>query len=109
VRLHRLITTRCLKPFADFKPDTLQELIARLKEAEYVPYVTSVGGSGLGILSPYRTNDNSAGPITPPETPNIGEELQADVSLGPLRASFESKTILELGDWAETRGRWLYV
>ncbi|KAF8132163.1 GHMP kinase, partial [Mycena galopus ATCC 62051] len=37
----------------DFEAETLDKLIAELEHETFVPYVTSVGGSGLGILSPY--------------------------------------------------------
>lgn len=71
-----------------------------------------MGGSGLGILSPYPEHRNqrhgeTLGQVTPPETP--------DASLGPgntlytLRPTFESKPVLELSKWAESLGRWLYV
>jgi hypothetical protein len=79
-----------------------------------VPYVTSVGGSGLGILSPYgQHREESAGkrPITPPETPIVSGKTEAldEVPPNPLRASFESQSVPELAQWAEARGRWLYV
>jgi hypothetical protein len=103
-----------IKRGTDFKPDALRDLLSSLTEAQFVPYVTSVGGSGLGILSPYgqyRMDDKGAAPITPPDTPGVfGKSLELEEPLpDPLRASFDSKTVLDLGNWAETRGRWLYV
>ncbi len=54
--------------------------------------MTSVGGSGLGVLSPHDPTNYGDGP---------GSE--------PVRAAFEEKTTAELADWAAKRGRWMYV
>ncbi|KAI0050453.1 cystathionine beta-lyase [Auriscalpium vulgare] len=92
----------------DVEESLLAELMAALEESGFHPYLTSVGGSGLGILSPYAP-DNHLGPITPPETPN-------DVADGPLhvlhesvRVAFEEKGVTELTAWADDKGKWLYV
>ncbi|KAG6854389.1 hypothetical protein C0991_007380 [Blastosporella zonata] len=111
----------------DFKAQDLQNLINQLIREGFQPYLTSVGGSGLGILSPYDylSNRRSDAPLraaqvpgqmTPPETPNLSDVSQSrldvdNVAAGPeaLRPSFEMKSISELPSWAESLGRWLYV
>lgn len=81
-------------------PDvSLQALIADLESDSFQPYVVSVGGSGLGILSPYNP-----GLVTPPENPEAGVQLPSS-----LRAQFEQMEIGKLPEWAEDRGRWMFV
>jgi hypothetical protein len=101
----------------DFKEDTLRALIDDLVEDGFQPYHTSVGGSGLGILSPYAEHRSSlprrsraSGQVTPPETP-AAEFSQAilEENMEPLRPSFENKSVAELSEWAAGLGRWLYV
>jgi hypothetical protein len=77
----------------------LSALIEALTSSGFRPYVTSVGGSGLGVLSPYDPANYavaSSNPENPDQPPS-------------LRATFEGKRIEELAGWAEQRGRWLYV
>lgn len=107
----------------DFKAQDLQDLIKELIRKGFEPYLTSVGGSGLGILSPYRNSRSAARPpaqdlgqVTPPETPVLGEALRPEVrdaeaasELEPLRPSFEASPTSELTAWADGLGRWLYV
>ncbi|EPQ52753.1 cystathionine beta-l [Gloeophyllum trabeum ATCC 11539] len=88
----------------DMREELLQQLISDLLSDNFQPYLTSVGGSGLGILSPYGQD----APFTPPETPNDAND-EAYLSREPLRATFQEKSVLELPEWAESRGRWLYV
>lgn len=77
----------------------LRALMESLTGSGFRPYLTSVGGSGLGILSPYDpanyavSSPNRENPDQPPS----------------LRDAFEGKKIEELAEWAEQRGRWLYV
>lgn len=106
----------------DFKDEDLQSLIDELIRQDYQPYLTSVGGSGLGILSPYaehRTRGSDplpprqdVGQVTPPETPNPeiaeGYEKQAGV-FDPLRPPFETAATTDLPGWTAGLGRWLYV
>ncbi|EMD34086.1 CsMn27 [Gelatoporia subvermispora B] len=99
----------------DFQETVLDTLVAALRNENFQPYLTAVGGSGLGILSPYdhglpARNGQVPGPMTPPETP--AEELAAaDDAQGPasLLTHFENVTLAQLPTWAEERGRWLYV
>ncbi|KAF4613766.1 hypothetical protein D9613_007877 [Agrocybe pediades] len=112
----------------DFKDEQLQDLITTLIREGFQPYLTSVGGSGLGILSPYPEHRNRGsrlrhapegfGQVTPPDTPTpreltpdeIAEGLAKGTSdLDPLRAPFLSSTVAELPGWASELGRWMYV
>jgi len=97
----------------DFKETVLQDLIVALSNDKFDTYLTSVGGSGLGILSPYGQRlQPESGPVTPPETPN-GNAKPVDAGDGappePMRAVFETNAVGDLAGWAEGLGRWLYV
>jgi hypothetical protein len=110
----------------DFKAQDLQDLISELIREGFEPYLTSVGGSGLGILSPYWHHRNrrslalrpeqDLGQMTPPETPIPDESLHPESNkteymseFEPLRPSFERGSSAELTAWADGLGRWLYV
>ena len=118
---------RLTRSSEDFEDERLQDLISVLIRESFQPYLTSVGGSGLGILSPYAEHRNRGsqvhllppggfGQVTPPDTPSElpepeivdGYEKRAN-DLDPLRASFLSSTVAELPEWASGLGRWLYV
>jgi hypothetical protein len=73
----------------------LRALTEGLTSLGFRPYLTSVGGSGLGVLSPY-------------DPANYGV-VSSKVHQPSLREAFEAKGIEELTAWAEQRGRWLYV
>lgn len=81
------------------KETVLHALVEALTSSGFRPYLTSVGGSGLGVLSPYDpanyavASSNAENADQPPS----------------LREAFEGKNIEELAEWAEQRGRWLYV
>ncbi|EJD49638.1 cystathionine beta-l [Auricularia subglabra TFB-10046 SS5] len=77
-----------------FAEEALKQLLAALQSEGFEPYVTAVGGSGLGVLSPYYE-----GNYTPPDSEHTGE----------LRKLFETTAQGELADWAAARGRWLFV
>ncbi|KAG2063938.1 cystathionine beta-lyase, partial [Suillus decipiens] len=88
----------------DLSESSLRELMTVLSNDGFIPYLTSVGGSGLGILSPY----NQPRPLaTPPETPHKGEASTGDVEL--LCDTFAGKTTADLSAWADSLGRWLFV
>lgn len=115
----------------DFKSEDLQRLVEDLIRENYEPYISSVGGSGLGILSPYpehrnrevisasgsqtRTHVQTDGQVTPPETPAPDRQAQLwDGSVGDkeaetLCAPFKTTSIDHLSEWASGLGRWLYV
>jgi hypothetical protein len=81
------------------KESVLRALIEALTGSGFQPYLTSVGGSGLGVLSPYDPANYAVASSTP-------ENSDQPPS---LREAFEGKRIEELAGWAEQRGRWLYV
>lgn len=96
--------------FADFSANQLQSLISELATNDFDAYLAAVGGSGLGILSPYNHGTLSAmnpgaytGPITPPETPEEGLEGKT------LREQFTAVGTEKFAQWADGRGRWLFV
>nr|VWO95875.1 Mannose-6-phosphate isomerase (EC (Phosphohexomutase) (Phosphomannose isomerase) (PMI) [Ganoderma boninense] len=98
----------------DFQDEKLQALISALFTDGYQPYITAVGGSGLGILSPYddivADPDADSPPLSPPATPDPNREDSLDVTPQPsIRNGFETITTLELPQWASDRGKWLYV
>jgi len=107
----------------DFKAQDLQDLISELIREGFEPYLTSVGGSGLGILSPYRHHRNrrsaarqDLGQVTPPETPIPVEASRSEAKSTEdatefelLRPLFETSPVLELTAWADGLGGWLYV
>ena len=102
----------------DFKAQALQDLINDLIREDFQPYLTSVGGSGLGVLSGHHRNRRSAayrtghalGQVTPPETPIADDLSRPDAyDVEPLRPSFEASSISELEAWADGAGHWLYV
>ena len=81
------------------KESILRALTEELTSSGFCPYLTSVGGSGLGILSPY---DPANYAVASPK----GESPDHQSS---LREVFEARGIEELTAWAEQRGRWMYV
>ncbi|PIL35742.1 mevalonate kinase [Ganoderma sinense ZZ0214-1] len=98
----------------DFQDEKLQALISALLTDGYQPYITAVGGSGLGILSPYddiAADPNAdSPPLSPPATPDPNREDGLDGAPQPsIRKGFETITTLQLPQWAADRGKWLYV
>ena len=94
----------------DFPRNYLDALVRELQAANFDPYLTSVGGSGLGILSPYNHASSLSGdePITPPETP-AENDLDGELGTSALREQFCNVATQELHQWADARGRWLFV
>lgn len=58
--------------------------MCKLTEAGFVPYLTTIGGSGLGALS-------------------------SEESVGAIADGFSTKDREELAEWVENRQGWLYV
>ena len=98
-------------PLVGFKDSELSEVMAELRSDGFEPYLTSVGGSGLGVLSPYHPiNISTTASLDPSDTPaDSNGDLVANHDMDLLRAAFESKGVLELGGWSENVGRWLFV
>jgi hypothetical protein len=91
----------------DFATSALHALVGDLAVDGFTAYTTSVGGSGLGVLSPWNVPKALA---TPPESPNgEGEPSIGWGGEGSLRAPFETTPVAELAQWADERGRWLFV
>jgi hypothetical protein len=91
----------------DFPTESLKALFTDLTNAGFTPYPTSVGGSGMGVLSPWNTPRPLA---TPPDSPRGDEPTPAwNSDAGSLRAKFEGAAPEELAQWADERGRWLFV
>ena len=84
----------------DVEDSVLSALAEELGSSGFRPYLTSIGGSGLGILSPYDPANHGLGSSSTP-TP-LGQQPS-------LRDALEAQGIGELTGWAEQRGRWLYV
>ncbi|KAH8100909.1 cystathionine beta-lyase [Cristinia sonorae] len=100
----------------NFPTEHLQELVSTLMGDDFQPYLTAVGGSGVGILSPYEVHrslerDRSE-LMTPPDTP-LPHEAEDHVTLANagdvLKAEFVDVPHEEFAHWAESQGRWLYV
>ncbi|EJD06757.1 cystathionine beta-lyase [Fomitiporia mediterranea MF3/22] len=98
-----------------FSDDKLRQLMSELRTDGFEPYLTSVGGSGVGVLSPHGLSEDARvsaydAPVTPPETPDAtGVNVSAAAQPTSLRSVFENAAPIDLADWAENRGRWLYV
>jgi hypothetical protein len=71
----------------DFATDRMEALLSELRESGFRPYVTSVGGAGLGILS--EAVDMAPGADIPP--------------------AFHAVQAEGLESWAEQAGQWLYI
>jgi len=92
-----------------FQESILRDLVVVLGSDNFDTYLTSVGGSGLGILSPYGQCPYSESvPVTPPGTPKPVNAAD-DAPPESLHAVFETNAISNLAGWAEGLGRWLYV
>jgi hypothetical protein len=106
---------------ADFKSELATLVMEELIREGFEPYLTSVGGSGLGILSPYaehRTREphmvpipEESGQLTPPGTPGPRKISKGSPSsqLESLRQPFLSTNLAGMAEWATGLGRWLYV
>ncbi|KAG8965663.1 cystathionine beta-lyase [Tulasnella sp. 419] len=70
-----------------FDDEKVKQLVQRLEKEGYSAYLTSVGGSGLGVLSPYNDEEAADGAAE--------EFVKVDAA--------------DLGRWAGERGKWLYT
>jgi mevalonate kinase len=67
-----------------FASDDIERVVSKLTEAGFVPYLTTIGGSGLGMR-------NCSG------------------NMGAIGDEFSCKESEELGQWAESIQGWTYV
>jgi len=112
---------RLTRNVLDFKGEQLVLVMEDLIREGFQPYFTSVGGSGLGILSQYpehrireshtRHAPEDLGQMTPPDTPmpRSDSPVSSSSQLEPLRSSFASTELTKIPEWATDLGRWLYV
>ncbi|KIM54345.1 hypothetical protein SCLCIDRAFT_31139 [Scleroderma citrinum Foug A] len=91
----------------DFPESSLSSLVANLCDKGYIPYLTQVGGPGLGILASHTT---ALLPITPPEpAAGDGEVDGVRNESETLAALFAQKPKSELGPWMDALGPWAHV
>ncbi|KAI6025599.1 Cys/Met metabolism PLP-dependent enzyme-domain-containing protein [Pisolithus orientalis] len=90
----------------DFSESSLSSVITTLREKGYVPYLTQVGGPGLGVLV---SQGSFALPMTPPEPPACGIENSDGLSEGALTGLFAQQSKPELGSWIDSLGNWAFV
>ena len=96
----------------DFSEEKLRQVVDDLNNEGFEVYLTSVGGSGVGVLSPYAAMNKPSAylmPAIPLETSSENAEEQEHEYVNQLKVPFESQSITELPSWAEQRGRWLFV
>ncbi|TFK72972.1 cystathionine beta-lyase [Pluteus cervinus] len=103
----------------DFAESNLRDLTNDLIQLGFQPYLTSVGGSGLGILpfppksassrSHAPTTDDALDEVTPPKTPTPERELPLSGNPDLVRATFGSSPASGLAAWVTGLGDWLYV
>ena len=104
---------------ADFKDELGTLMMDELIRQGFEPYLTSVGGSGLGILSPYAEHREphmapireDSSQLTPPGTPGPRKTSRGSPPshLESLRQHFLSTDLKGMAEWANNLGRWLYV
>lgn len=85
-----------LLTLADFPTERMDALLSELRESGFRPYLTSVGGAGLGILTDGKALDL--------EAPGAGETSHV-----PLLKAFHDANPEGLESWAERAGGWLYI
>ena len=104
----------------EFKSEEGTLVMEELIREGFEPYLTSVGGSGLGILSPYaehRTLEahmvaipEQSGQLTPPGTPGPSKTSKdSSARLKSLRQPFLTMNLTGMAEWATGVGSWLYV
>ena len=75
----------------------LQDLIQSLLDDGFRPYLTAVGGAGLGVL-------RSAARAVDVEAPGAGEHNHI-----PIRKAFQEVDAARLEVWAEQTGDWVFT
>jgi hypothetical protein len=83
-------------PLPDFSTERMDALLSELRESGFRPYVTSVGGAGLGLLTSGKALDV--------EAPGA-----AETNHSPLQKAFHDVNAEGLEAWAEQTGEWLYI
>lgn len=82
---------------SDFPESTLSDLIEALRQDGFVPYLTSVGGPGLGIM---QTKVHARDGVAP---------AAAEPSHVPAGRLFRDIPAAELAEWAVKSGHWVHT
>jgi len=107
----------------DFLESSLEELMRELAADRLDPYLTTVGGSGLGILAPSAHHSVATAVAAAAARPNVtigadrpsvavGGQVTPPADAGDvesLRKLMEAKNVERLSEWAAGLGHWLYV
>jgi mevalonate kinase len=80
-----------------FPESKLQDLIAELERNNFQPYLTTIGGSGVGVLWPREGEAIPTASSAP------------DGTQPSLRKMFEEVSKEQLAGWAASHGRWVFV
>jgi hypothetical protein len=81
----------------DMPEARLQDLVQSLRDDGFVPYLTAVGGSGLGVLQSVASAVDVA-------APGAGEHNHI-----PIRKAFQEIDASRLEAWAEQTGDWVFT
>ena len=76
-------------PLTDLPASVLDTLVASLTSAGFAPYLTAVGGSGVGFLH--------------------ADQRATGLAPGHLKSGLETEPTVELDEWAKGRGKWGYA
>jgi hypothetical protein len=83
---------------SDFPESDLKALIANLENQGFQPHLTSLGGSGVGVVTrPSATADEKV------------DSDEGNVSAAPLRATLRDTSADGLQAWSEKLGHWKYT
>lgn len=85
----KLIVSAPSPLLTDLPASVLDTLVASLSSAGFAPYLTAVGGSGVGFLHADQRVDGLAA--------------------GHLKSGLETEPTVELDAWAKGRGKWGYA
>lgn len=81
----------------DMSEETLASLTQSLRDDGFEPYLTSVGGSGLGVLQSRVT------------AVDVRSREDGETNHIPLRKAFQSIDATGLEAWAERTGEWIFT